>query len=170
ADRGVGDPRLWRKGPLYRAGPRAVPGAGRVLCRRAMARRQGLSPYRRGALPQDRIAVDNRRRAPQPDQGGHPPSRAMTGKPPLYADLARQLEALIAGEDDLIANAANTAALIYHGLSGINWAGFYFARGRELVLGPFQGKPACVRIAWGAGVCGTAAASGASVVVPDVEE
>ena len=60
------------------------------------------------------------------------------------------------------------AALVYHGLPELNWAGFYFARDRELVLGPFQGKPACVRIPWGSGVCGTAAARGASVVVPDV--
>ena len=62
------------------------------------------------------------------------------------------------------------AALIYHGLPDLNWAGFYFAKGGELVLGPFQGKPACVRIAWGNGVCGTAAARGESVVVSDVHE
>jgi GAF domain-containing protein len=85
-----------------------------------------------------------------------------------YAELAAQFETLIAGEPDLIANAANLAALIYHGLPELNWAGFYLARGRDLVLGPFQGKIACVRIPWGQGVCGTAAARGASVVVPDV--
>ena len=61
------------------------------------------------------------------------------------------------------------AALIYHGLPELNWAGFYFARDGELVLGPFQGRPACVRIAWGAGVCGAAAARGAAIVVPDVD-
>jgi L-methionine (R)-S-oxide reductase len=88
----------------------------------------------------------------------------------LYQELAIQLAALLEGESDPIANAANTAALIYHGLPDLNWAGFYFNRGGELVLGPFQGKPACVRIAWGQGVCGTAAASGASVIVPDVHE
>ena len=87
----------------------------------------------------------------------------------LYAELADQLAALLAGEDDLVANTANMAALIYHGLPALNWAGFYFARGEELVLGPFQGKPACLRIAWGAGVCGTAAATGAAIVVPDVD-
>jgi len=87
----------------------------------------------------------------------------------LYGVLAEQLAALIAGETDLIANAANMAALVYHGLPELNWAGFYFARNRELVLGPFQGKPACVRIAWGKGVCGAAAARGASIVVPDVD-
>ena len=89
-------------------------------------------------------------------------------KPELYRDLARQLAALIAGEPDPIANAANTAALIYHGLPNLNWAGFYFCNGAELVLGPFQGKPACVRIPIGKGVCGTAAARGTSVLVPDV--
>jgi L-methionine (R)-S-oxide reductase len=90
-------------------------------------------------------------------------------KAAAYAELAEQLAALIAGEPDLVANAANMAALVYHGLPELNWAGFYFARGRELVLGPFQGKPACVRIAWGKGVCGSAAARGAAIVVPDVD-
>jgi GAF domain-containing protein len=93
---------------------------------------------------------------------------AAKAKPELYRDLAAQLEALIAGESDRIANAANLAALVYHGLPDLNWAGFYFARGDELVLGPFQGRPACVRIAWGNGVCGTAAARGETVLVPDV--
>ena len=91
-------------------------------------------------------------------------------KPELYRDLAGQLAALIAGEPDPIANAANTAALIYHGLPNLNWAGFYFRNGAELVLGPFQGKPACVRIPIGKGVCGTAAARGASVLVADVHD
>jgi GAF domain-containing protein len=91
-------------------------------------------------------------------------------KPELYRDLSRQLAALIAGEPDPIANAANTAALIYHGLPNLNWAGFYFRNGAELVLGPFQGKPACVRIPIGKGVCGTAAARGASVLVADVRD
>ena len=91
-------------------------------------------------------------------------------KPELYRDLARQLSALIAGEPDPIANAANTAAVIYQGLPNLNWAGFYFRNGAELVLGPFQGKPACVRIPIGKGVCGTAAATGATVLVPDVHD
>ena len=91
-------------------------------------------------------------------------------KPELYRDLAAQLAALLDGETDLIANAANMAALIYHGLPEINWAGFYFRRGGELVLGPFQGKPACLRIPVGQGVCGTAAARGAAVIVPDVHD
>ena len=92
------------------------------------------------------------------------------GKPALYADLAAQLASLLDGESDPVANAANTAAVIYHGLPDLNWAGFYFERNGELVLGPFQGRPACVRIPWGKGVCGTAAARGRAVIVPDVHE
>jgi L-methionine (R)-S-oxide reductase len=88
----------------------------------------------------------------------------------LYNGLATQLAALLEGEIDPIANAANTAALTYHGLPDLNWAGFYFNRGGELVLGPFQGKPACVRIPWGKGVCGTSAATGAAVIVCNVHE
>ena len=91
-------------------------------------------------------------------------------KPDLYRDLAGELAALLAGETDRIANAANMAALIYHGLPDLNWAGFYFLRGEELVLGPFQGKPACVRIPLGQGVCGAAAARAATVLVPDVHD
>jgi putative methionine-R-sulfoxide reductase with GAF domain/alkylhydroperoxidase family enzyme len=92
------------------------------------------------------------------------------GKPQLYRDLAAELAGLLAGETDRIANAASMAALIRHGLPDLNWAGFYFRRGRELVLGPFQGRPACLRIPLGQGVCGTAAARGAAVLVPDVHE
>lgn len=91
-----------------------------------------------------------------------------TEKAVLYDDLARELAALLTGEPDGTANAANAAAAIYHALPDLNWAGFYFLRGGELVLGPFQGRPACVRIALGAGVCGTAAAARRSVLVPDV--
>jgi GAF domain-containing protein len=86
----------------------------------------------------------------------------------LYLELAEELAALLAGESDKVANAANTAAAIYHSLPDLNWAGFYFLHGQELVLGPFQGKPACVRIAVGRGVCGTAAAERRSVLVTDV--
>ena len=93
---------------------------------------------------------------------------ASTPKPELYADLASQLEGIMAGETDLIANTANMAAVIYHGLPGLNWAGFYLMKGGELVLGPFQGKPACIRIPVGKGVCGTAAETLTSQVVPDV--
>ena len=86
----------------------------------------------------------------------------------VYAELAAELQALLADEPDPIANAANAAAAIYHALPDLNWAGFYMLRGNELVLGPFQGRPACVRILLGAGVCGTAAAERRSIVVPDV--
>ena len=85
-----------------------------------------------------------------------------------YRELARDLAALLAGERDLIANAANAAALIYDALPGLNWAGFYLYKSGELVLGPFQGKPACVRIAIGKGVCGTAAQRRETVLVEDV--
>jgi L-methionine (R)-S-oxide reductase len=85
-----------------------------------------------------------------------------------YRELARDLGALLAGERDLIANAANTAALVHDALPDLNWAGFYLYKSGGLVLGPFQGKPACVRIAIGKGVCGTAAARRETVVVEDV--
>ena len=87
-----------------------------------------------------------------------------------YAGLAAQLRALVEGEDDLIANAANFSALLFHTLPDLNWAGFYLLKGGELVLGPFQGKPACVRIPVGGGVCGTAAAERRTVVVTNVHE
>jgi L-methionine (R)-S-oxide reductase len=85
-----------------------------------------------------------------------------------YAELARDLRALLAGERDMVANAANTAALIWDALPDLNWAGFYIYKSGELVLGPFQGKPACVRIAIGKGVCGTAAQRRETVLVEDV--
>ncbi|MBF9235016.1 GAF domain-containing protein [Microvirga alba] len=88
----------------------------------------------------------------------------------VYASLAQQLSGLLDGEPDAIANAANMSALLYGLLPDLNWAGFYFLRGPELVLGPFQGKVACVRIPVGRGVCGTAVERKASVVVPDVHE
>lgn len=82
-------------------------------------------------------------------------------------DTAR---ALLTGQRDLIANAANLAALLFHGLDRVNWAGFYFHRGGRLVVGPFQGKPACVTIPLGRGVCGTAAATGEVQRVADVHD
>lgn len=89
-------------------------------------------------------------------------------KPELYAELVNQARALLANEPDRIAKAANFASLVFHGVPDLNWAGFYFYDGTELVVGPFQGKPACVRIAIGKGVCGTAAATRQSQLVPDV--
>lgn len=87
----------------------------------------------------------------------------------FYAELRGQLEALLAGETDPIANAANMAALLFNTMPDINWAGFYFLQSEtELVLGPFQGKPACVRIPVGKGVCGAAVEGGRSMLVEDV--
>ena len=86
-----------------------------------------------------------------------------------YRKLAAEAEALIGDETDPIANAANLASLIFHSLADLNWAGFYFMKQGELVLGPFQGKPACIRIAVGRGVCGTAVAERRTIVVEDVE-
>ena len=83
-------------------------------------------------------------------------------------DLQARAASLLEGETDLIANAANLASLIYHELPDVNWAGFYLLRGDTLVLGPFQGRPACVRIPLGRGVCGAAAAERRTLVVPDV--
>jgi len=102
-----------------------------------------------------------------------PDSRPTVGpytKSECYAELIRTLAALLADERDLIANLANASALLRQFLPDINWAGFYLLKGNELVLGPFQGKPACVRIAIGEGVCGTAAQRRATIVVPNVHE
>ena len=88
----------------------------------------------------------------------------------LLEGLQEQARALLQGERDPIANAANLASLIFHTLPELNWAGFYWMKGGELVLGPFQGKPACVRIALGRGVCGTAARERRTIVVPDVDK
>jgi GAF domain-containing protein len=93
-------------------------------------------------------------------------------KPRSYAELETSLRALLAGESDLVACAANMASLLYWSLPGLNWAGFYLVEPRsgDLLVGPFQGKPACVRIAMGKGVCGTAAARRETIVVADVHE
>ena len=94
---------------------------------------------------------------------------ALSGtKPEQYAQLADQARGLFHGERDRIANAANLAALVYHALPELNWAGFYFFDGRELVVGPFQGRPACVRIALDRGVCGAAARTRQTQRVADV--
>jgi len=85
-----------------------------------------------------------------------------------YDLLLQQVRAVLEGERDLIANLANVSALLYESLPDVNWAGFYLCQKDELVLGPFQGKVACVRIAWGKGVCGSAAAQKQTVVVEDV--
>lgn len=87
-----------------------------------------------------------------------------------YAQLQAQARALLHGERDRTANAANLSALVFHALPDLNWVGFYFYDGTELVVGPFQGQPACVRIALGRGVCGTAAKTRQTQLVPDVEQ
>jgi GAF domain-containing protein len=97
-------------------------------------------------------------------------SAALTGsKPQQYDELAQQARALLQGERDRTANAANLSSLVYHALPQLNWVGFYFYDGNELVVGPFQGHPACVRIALGKGVCGTAAVSKRTQRIADVD-
>lgn len=91
-------------------------------------------------------------------------------KDALYQQICEQLQELLGNEKNFVASAANTAALLFESLPGINWAGFYIAEQDQLVLGPFQGKPACVRIPFGKGVCGTAAAERKTIVVPDVSK
>ena len=91
-------------------------------------------------------------------------------KPEVYRELTAQLRGLLSDERNGLANAANTAALLFAVLGDVNWAGFYFLRDGELVLGPFQGKVACVRLQLGRGVCGTAAQKRTTIVVPDVEK
>lgn len=88
----------------------------------------------------------------------------------LYARLLTELRAITEGERDFLANTANCAALLYQTLPDVNWAGFYFLKGPDLVLGPFQGKPACVRIGPGRGVCGEAAQRHQTIVVADVHQ
>ena len=99
----------------------------------------------------------------------HDPATARD-KPLLYAELVQQLRSLIADEPDRIANLANASALLFSMLPQLNWAGFYLLKEGELVVGPFQGKPACVRIAVGKGVCGTAALQRKTVIVADVHQ
>jgi L-methionine (R)-S-oxide reductase len=95
-------------------------------------------------------------------------STAHLSKADAYRELRSQLSALLVGERDGLANCANMSALLYEALPDLNWAGFYFLRGRELVLGSFQGRVACVRIGLGRGVCGTAAERRETVIVEDV--
>jgi len=89
-------------------------------------------------------------------------------KAAMFDDLRSQLTGLVHGETDLVANSANFSSLVFNAMPDLNWAGFYFLQGDELVLGPFQGKPACIRIKKGRGVCGTTVVEGKTIVVPDV--
>jgi L-methionine (R)-S-oxide reductase len=93
---------------------------------------------------------------------------SVEAKQTMYTDLRSQLQGLVAGEADLIANTANFSALVFNTMPGLNWSGFYFLKEDELVLGPFQGKPACIRIKKGRGVCGTTVVKGEPIVVADV--
>jgi GAF domain-containing protein len=108
----------------------------------------------------------------RPDVQRSPPAAPFRGesKIALYEELDGQAAGLFSGEHNGLANAANLSALLYHTLPQLNWAGFYFLQGGELILGPFQGKVACVRIALGRGVCGAAAQRRETLVVPDVHE
>lgn len=98
------------------------------------------------------------------------PDVSNLSKPDLYRELTTRISAVIEGETDPVANMANCAALIFNTLPKVNWAGFYLLKGGELVLGPFQGQPACVRIAFGRGVVGTAAEKRTTIRVPDVNQ
>ena len=97
-------------------------------------------------------------------------AKLASSKVELYDRLASELRSLLEGERDFIANAANFAALLYHSLPDLNWAGLYLLKDGELVLGPFQGQPACVRISLGKGVCGTAAEQRQTILVDNVHE
>jgi L-methionine (R)-S-oxide reductase len=101
-----------------------------------------------------------------------PPARVESErtKTVFYQQICEQLDGLLRDESSFVANAANTSALLFQLLPDVNWVGFYLASGEELVLGPFQGKPACPRIAFGTGVCGRAAAEGSTIVVGDVDK
>ncbi len=97
-------------------------------------------------------------------------ANSFASKAECYAQLAEQLRSLLAGEHDLIANAANFSALLFHSLAEVSWVGFYLHKENELVLGPFQGRPACVRIPIGKGVCGTAAQQRQTILVDNVHD
>lgn len=97
------------------------------------------------------------------------PTLDVASKPGLYAGLVAQARALLESETDLVANAANFSALVFNALPAISWCGFYFRDGDDLLVGPFQGRPACVRIAQGRGVCGAAARTRETIVVADVD-
>lgn len=118
-------------------------------------------------------AARKKAKATRPKKGAAKKSAArskQTAKSKLYASLVVQLMSLLQGEYDLTANAANFSALLFNSLPNVNWAGFYFLHGEELVLGPFQGNPACVRIPMGTGVCGVAAQQVETIIVPNVHE
>lgn len=125
--------------------------------------------------PSNKRPISKRSTAKQKSSGKRAAKKSgarsdQNAKSKLYASLVVQLMSLLKGEYDLIANAANFSALLFNSLPNVNWAGFYFLRGDELVLGPFQGNPACVRIPMGKGVCGVAAQQVETIIVPNVHE
>jgi L-methionine (R)-S-oxide reductase len=87
-----------------------------------------------------------------------------------YSELAQQIEAIVAGEQDLVANMANISAILYWALENVNWAGFYLVKEEQLVLGPFHGQPACIRIPIGKGVCGMAVSDNCIQMIDDVHQ
>src|SRR5690606_5231002 len=132
---------------------------GHPRCLHAVRSAHGASP-----APREQGAADGAARL----RGMFTTHRLSGSKPEQYAQLAGQARALVAGGRDRIANAANLSALVYHALPRLNWVGFYFFDGTELVVGPFQGQPACIRIPLDKGVCGAAASSGRTQRVADV--
>lgn len=127
-----------------------------------------MSPLTIKKKPAKKQTANKRVRAKRTSKKGQ--ASQNDAKPKLYASLVVQLLSLLKGEHDFIANAANFSALLYSSLPNVNWAGFYFLHGEELVLGPFQGNPACVRIPLGKGVCGVAAQRCETIIVPNVHE
>jgi L-methionine (R)-S-oxide reductase len=126
-----------------------------------------MSPQSAKKKPAPKRASKTKRSAAKRRAAATPENNA---KPKLYASLVVQLRSLLNGEHDFIANAANFSALLFNSLPNVNWAGFYFLQGDELVLGPFQGNPACVRLPMGRGVCGVAAQQCETIIVPNVHE
>jgi L-methionine (R)-S-oxide reductase len=124
-----------------------------------------MTPQSVKKKPATKKAVASRKPTKRPAAKGRD-----SEKQKLYASLVVQLLSLLKGEQDFIANAANFSALLFNSLPNVNWAGFYFLQGDELVLGPFQGNPACVRIPMGKGVCGVAAQQCETIIVPNVHE
>ncbi len=132
-----------------------------------MASRSAKPPKRTAGK---KVSASAKKKAVAKRPAAKPTAAQMDGKPKLYSSLVVQLLSLLKGEHDFIANAANFSALLFNSLPNVNWAGFYFLQGDELVLGPFQGNPACVRIPMGKGVCGVAAKQCETIIVPNVHD
>ena len=129
-----------------------------------------MTPQRAKKEPAKKKAAPKKAPAKKASKKQRAATPENNAKPKLYASLVVQLLSLLKGEHDFVANAANFSALLFNSLPNVNWAGFYFLQGEELVLGPFQGNPACVRIPMGKGVCGVAAQQCETIIVPNVHE